>query len=78
VQLTCFALPCAAAFGLKVPRSCKIAEVAVKIPFVAVGKMISVDCINIMRQQIGDVNVSIVDKLGKGGFFGFAPILFCM
>ncbi len=48
MQLTCFALSCAPVFCLKVPSGCKIAEVVVKIPFVTVGKMLSVDPVNVM------------------------------
>ncbi len=63
-----FALLCprVAVFSLKVPGCCKVSEVATNILSFTVAKVLSADCVNVLVSEIGDVDISVVGKLGKG------------
>ena len=44
-----------------------------KVPTIAMGEELLLYCVNISKISVGDVNVSVSNKLCEGGFVYFAP-----
>jgi hypothetical protein len=62
--------------GLEIPYSGEVLEFTAEIPCVALSKIFSTDCFNVLKGKVPDANLFAVDEIGKMVLILFAPLLF--